>query len=196
LKKTVALSVLPLVLLFGGVAFSQSPNSVPGKLDSIESKIDALTTQVTSLTAKVDSLAANNKGPRMFYLTKNEYTGSQAALTTCAAGYHMASLWEIFDPTNLRYNTDLGFNWTDRSLISDMGFGPPSGLPGWIRTGQPSLSSFFNNCNAWTTDSGNGTVILLNSDWGGKSGVPVTVAPWVSLVAGCSIPVRVWCVQD
>jgi hypothetical protein len=29
---------------------------------------------------------------------------------TCAVGYHMASLWEIHEPSNLRYDTALGFH--------------------------------------------------------------------------------------
>jgi hypothetical protein len=151
------------VLLLSVVAFSQSPNSVPGQLAHIQSKIDSLTTQVTSLTAQVASLAANNKGPRKFYETKDSVDGAHA-LTACAAGYHMASLWEIFDPSNLRYNTNLGMT------SDDSGFGPPN--TGWIRTGQRSnggtpLSPGFNNCNAWTAaDSlNNGTAARLDALW-------------------------------
>ena len=76
--------------------------------------------------------------PRKFYLTKTEdYTGSQA-LSACASGYHMASLWEIFDTSNLRYDTALGASSTDS------GSGPPVAVyfglghfegDGWIRTG-------------------------------------------------------------
>ena len=141
MKKAVALSVLLLVLLFGGVAFSQSPDSVQAQLADIKAGINdlkaqnsalttqvnsltaqssSLTTQVTSLTAQVASLAANNKGPRQFCLTKTGFNGSQA-LTACAAGYHMASLWEIFDTTVLRYNTALGLT------KPDSGSGPPVG---------------------------------------------------------------------
>jgi hypothetical protein len=110
-KKVVALSALPLVLLFA-VAF-QSPDS----------------------------------GPRMFYLTQTAVPGDQA-LTACAVGYHMASLWEIHEPSNLRYNTRLGVTQ------DDSGFGPPTGMEGWMRTGsvnnvqnQPGLA----NCNSWTS---------------------------------------------
>ena len=40
----------------------------------------------------------------------------------------MASLGEIHDTSNLRYDTDLGLT------LADSGFGPPI-VFGWIRTG-------------------------------------------------------------
>ena len=55
---------------------------------------------------------------RSFYLTKTTHTGAQA-LAACAEGYHMASLWEILNPSNLRYDTELGV------VVGDSGFGPP-----------------------------------------------------------------------
>ena len=136
MKKAIALSSLPLVLLFS-VAFVQSDNSVLIKLAFIQSDLGAL-------KAKVDSLAANNKGPRQFYLTKTNHTGAEA-LTACDVGYHMASMWEIFDPTTLRYNTELGVT------RDDSGFGPPSEVIGWIRTGnESSVNVTRPNCNSWT----------------------------------------------
>jgi hypothetical protein len=191
LKKALVVSVLPFVLLFGGVAFTQSPNSVPGKLEAIESKIDSLTTQVNSLAAQVAALAANNKGPRKFYITKNGNTGSQA-LTACDAGYHMASLWEILDPTNLRYNTELG------RTSQDSGFGPPNGIFGWIRTGSSggfSPPPGQDNCDAWTSDNpgGGGSVVLLSDRWGEAA---PNVLPWQSVNASCNTARPVWCVQD
>ena len=79
-KKALAIGAVPLLLLFG--AAFQSPNSVPAQLQAI--------------LAKLTDLA--DKGPRKFYLTKTEHNGAQA-LSACAPGYHMASLWEIHDPT-------------------------------------------------------------------------------------------------
>lgn len=70
--------------------------------------------------------------PRKFYLTRTGYTGARA-LSACTAGYHMASLWEIHDPSNLRYDTELGF------VQDDSGFGPPIEF-GWIRTGALLMS--------------------------------------------------------
>jgi hypothetical protein len=73
-------------------------------------------------------------GPRKFYLTQTRHVGNEV-LAVCAAGYHMASLWEIFDPSNLRYDTQLGFT------LEDSGFGPPSFEGGWIRTGGIGIDS-------------------------------------------------------
>jgi hypothetical protein len=58
--------------------------------------------------------------PGNFYLTKTTHNGGQA-LTACAAGYHMASIWEIHDPSSLRYSTVYGFT------EDDSGLGPPHG---------------------------------------------------------------------
>jgi hypothetical protein len=74
---------------------------------------------------------------RQFYLTTGTSNGAQA-LTACAEGYHFASVWEIADPSSLKYNTSLG------RLSADSGAGPPTGIPGlgvtftvrgWVRTG-------------------------------------------------------------
>jgi hypothetical protein len=83
-------------LLFA--AAFQSNNSVPGQLAAIQS-------QLSSLQAQVASLA--NKGRRKFYVTPTLHDGAHA-LSACATGYHMASLWEIHDTSNLTYDTDLG----------------------------------------------------------------------------------------
>jgi hypothetical protein len=181
LKKALALSALPLALLFGA-AFQ---SSVPAQLEAILSEISGLKAQVASLA---------NKGPRKFYLTPTTHTGAQA-LSACARGYHMASLWEIHDPTNLRYDTELGVT------RADSGFGPPTGIGGfgWIRTGYFAESAGHSvgtvNCNAWTSaDSlADGTAITLPSFWGSTT---VVIGPWFAAPSPCNAQLSVWCVQD
>jgi len=51
------------------------------------------------------------------------------ALTACVLGFHMASLWEIFNVSVLEYDTSLG------ATMDDSGSGPPADVLGWIRTG-------------------------------------------------------------
>ena len=133
----------------------------------------------------------DKKGPRKFYLTKNLHNGS-GALSACAEGYHMASLWEILDPSHLRYDTELGFTY------EDSGSGPPS-AGGWIRTGNFSNAQDtpgFGNCNAWTsarsTDSGS-WVGLPAGFW---NNTPTKITPWSTVVGQCNYFERVWCVQD
>ena len=170
-KKALAISALPLALLFG--AAFQSSNSVPGQLQAI--------------LAQIASLA--EKGPRKFYLTQTTHTGDQV-LSACAPGYHTASMWEILDPTDLRYNTDLGLT------LTDSGSGPPN-VFGWIRTGNgPNGIPFVGlaNCVGWTLPSGsNGTIVSLPSAW---IDAGTTTSPWTSLLSSCSTPTPVWCVQD
>ena len=133
------------------------------------------------------------RGPRKFYLTQTAHDGNEA-LTACAAGFHMASLWEIFDPTQLRYDTTLGY------VNDDSGSGPPSSF-GWIRTGreanaisEPSGGAV--NCNAWTSDNGfhEGSAVSLTAAW--HLGNVSAVTPWRATIGICSDPSRVWCVQD
>jgi hypothetical protein len=176
LKKALAISALPLALLFG--AAFQSSNSVPAQLQAIQSQLSALQAQV--------------KGPRKFYLTKTGHNGAEA-LSACAVGYHMASLREIFDTSNLRYDTDLGLT------LGDSGFGPPNRF-GWIRTGTiatglsvPGIA----NCLAWTSaePTNGGTIVAPNAGWNDAGNV---VSPWTSAAVDCASnsSFRVWCVQD
>jgi hypothetical protein len=129
---------------------------------------------------------------RQFYVSTIEADGAHA-LTTCAKGFHMASLWEILNPTDLAYNATLGENQDDEGL------GPPSGLIGWIRNGWPAnAGNPGGNCTAWTSNGSSdfGTFASLTSPdrWGSPSTV---ISPWVSSAgANCSSPLPVWCVQD
>ena len=68
-------------------------------------------------------LAANGSlrcNGRKFYLSKQTFQGNQA-LHACAAGYHMASWWEIYDASAVEYDTTL---W---QTTDDSGSGPPTG---------------------------------------------------------------------
>lgn len=128
---------------------------------------------------------------RKFYITPNQYSGRQA-LTACAAGYHMASLWEIFDFSNLRYDTTLGVTQ------ADSGFGPPN-FSGWIRTGffdTGSSTPGVGNCQAWTSNnnSDQGTIVGIGGfNWDSPS---TRVSPWSAATRPCDAPISVWCVQD
>ena len=127
-------------------------------------------------------------GARQFYLTRSLFQGDEA-LTACAPGYHMASLWEIHDVTYLRYNTALG------STQADSGLGPPS-AGGWVRTGFVDGGAATRNCRAWTSssDDHDGSIGQIgNAEWN----VPaVVITPWVSGLLDCSEEAPVWCVQD
>ena len=130
---------------------------------------------------------------KSFYVTKTLHDGSQA-LTACVGGYHMASLWEILDPSNLRYDTQLG------ATLPDSGFGPPTAASSEarIRTGGPASNSEtvgLGNCNAWTSPSHDdfGTVIRLDIPWDATG---EKISPWFAFTGPCSVQLPVWCVQD
>jgi hypothetical protein len=189
LKKNLAFAAIALVLLLGA---TQSSNSVPGQLNAIQSQLTALQAQNASLAAQ---LASN--GPRKFYLTKTLHTGDQA-LSACDMGYHMASLWEIHEPSNLRYDTGRGLT------KPDSGSGPPQGgaqAAGWIRTGN-FLGTFGihgdGNCNAWTIpiEGASGSIVSLPGDWTLTGPSLSAVGPWIAGAGRCSDGFSVWCVQD
>jgi hypothetical protein len=127
-------------------------------------------------------------GARQFYLTRSRVQGDEA-LTACAPGYHMASLWEIHDVTYLKYNTALG------ETQADSGLGPPS-AGGWVRTGFTDGGVGTKNCRTWTSssDDHDGSVGQIgNAEWN----VPaIVITPWVSGLLDCSQEAPVWCVQD
>jgi hypothetical protein len=141
----------------------------------------------------------NNPGgppfaPRTFYMTNTNHDGSQA-LFACTSGYHMASLWEIFDPSNLKYNRELGFTY------ADSGSGPPSDRFAWIRTGGPIVPTAEvgkNNCKGWMSHDEDvyGTLIKLSPIWAIDSPNMNTISPWEAFTSTCNSERQVWCLQD
>jgi hypothetical protein len=133
---------------------------------------------------------------RAYYLTQT-LQDAAAAPYACAPGFHMASLSEIFDPTNLRYDTSLGV-FTDE---------PAAGIPpvrfGWIRVGIIVPEPYQNDtpgrasCNHYTSSDPdlNGTVVAFDDDWAQWS-TPNRISPWQATIRACSVSQRTWCVQD
>jgi hypothetical protein len=141
--------------------------------------------------SRVETLAVQSDGMRQFYLTQFSVHGDLPVIK-CAPGYHFASLWEISDPSNLKYNSSLGFTQ------ADSGEGPPSGIDGWIRTGYESTNETVagrGNCHAWTSDFGldDGTVAYLPADWiAGDDDINV----WAVRIDPCEMPNHIWCIED
>ena len=142
--------------------------------------------------AGAQSISAQAGTPAKYYLTSSVVAANNA-LTACATGYHMASLWEILDVSNLEYNSTLGLT------LQDSGSGPPNTYPGWVRTGYNSASSTtpgYGNCLAWTTTNNiySGTRVRLPLDW---TVAAEWSAPWEADAETCDHPsTRVWCVED
>jgi hypothetical protein len=148
-----------------------------------------ITPQAEDATVNASGAAVTRPGMRQFYLT--EYSSdADSALGICAAGYHLASLWEIVDPTNLQYNPSLG-----RQSV-DSGLGPPSDQLGWVRTGYSTDSSTTPgqaNCSVWSGSSGSGSVVNLHDYWtdGGQYS-----EVWNAGTTECDLARYVWCVED
>jgi hypothetical protein len=143
-----------------------------------------------------ESPLAQSSGMRQFYLSQSGAAGSSAS-TMCADGYHMASLWEIADPSNLKYNTTLGHT------VADSGQGPPTDgyfISGWVRTGYVAVISTSStvgraNCGAWTIHNISywGTTAMLPSTWTSGS---QDIGVWQLDVSTCDTYNPVWCIED
>jgi hypothetical protein len=127
---------------------------------------------------------------RRFYLSQSSVTGGQA-LSACTPGFHMASLWEIWEPSGLRYDTQLG-----RAGV-DSGSGPPAEgdlLPapsatGWVR----GIGNGSSDCQNWTSSAGSpvGTTAALSLLFGQVED------PWFVVSASCATTdTQVWCIED
>ena len=130
---------------------------------------------------------------RSAYLTDAQVQGN-FPLGSCTAGYHMASIWEIPDPTKLAYDSGA----TGALTGGDLGGGLAAGRNGWIRTGAISLDVIDNpgqaNCLSWTGTTGFGTVVMGPAQWTNQTQV---VFPfWKASTLACSSFARVWCVAD
>ena len=140
---------------------------------------------------------------RGYYVTLGPQTtgidGSHAK-GACAVGYHMASMYEISDPSNLTYRKTLGYNQ------DDSGNGPPWGVFGWARTGDVSdnggadgpNSEGSSNCNNWTSNTSTdyGTAILILQPTYNLGGPHYSMGPWVVVASQCNSAPGVWCVQN
>jgi hypothetical protein len=138
---------------------------------------------------RCDRNGCSPRGTRRYYLSPIAVPATTAP-TICAVGYHMASGFELLDPTALEYATDRG------ATAADSGSGPLSTLEGRVRTGQAPSTTL--NCSAWTSVNAmhNGTQLILASpaSWSAAS---TQHAPWRAETARpCNVPARVWCIED
>ncbi len=151
------------------------------------------------LWAQEEAAASGTQAPltasavmRHYYLTEWPHDGSQAdEAGVCEPGYHFASLYEILDTSNLRYNADLG--WT----AADSGQGPPTGLVGWVRTGYDSSGSDTpgqGNCDNWDSNAEGvyGAKASLPHYWP----LPPDMFVWEVSTGTCNNFGWVWCVED
>jgi hypothetical protein len=130
-------------------------------------------------------------GAKKYFLTPDSFPAN-AALDACGKGYHMATLWEILDVTQLKYESKRG------QTRADSGSGPAAELFGWIRTGGSANTSSnpgVANCNAWTSNlvADYGTMVELNGGWDDPA---FSASPWNPVATTCDGTAPVWCKQN
>lgn len=136
-----------------------------------------------------DGLSCASPPRRRFYLTSSEYNGDlRNEQDACAAGFHHASIWEIWDPSSLQYDTQLGLT------LPDSGEGPPTEY-GWIRTGGDLSDPDLGNCNAWGSDVSifDGAVARPSRDLDASG---PAIGAWQAVSSPCDQTQRLWCVQE
>jgi hypothetical protein len=123
---------------------------------------------------------------RQYYLTSSTHLGNQV-LSACETGYHAASLWEIYDVSNLAYNTTLGYAHFPGDGT------PPTNVWGWARTGD--VASIGSNCGIWSFAAAGhfGTVIAMPNNWSTPGS---TMGAWKTDTRECNVITRVWCVEN
>lgn len=119
---------------------------------------------------------------RSFYLSTNKVQGD-LAYDACADGYHFAGVAEIWDTSNLVYNTELGITWNP--LIQ----GPPADIGGWIDNADFDPSD---NCWNWSTNSSGSTGIGANI----RGDAVLDGKLWNAFLSTCDAERYVWCVSD
>jgi hypothetical protein len=130
---------------------------------------------------------------RRFYLSINTANGAGALEACLEPGFHMASIWEIVDLSNLVYDTSIGY------LRPDSGNGPPTESTGWVRTGDDDGSVIYStNCMGWTSVAIDppdirGTAAFLPRFSEYSTG---PTQPWARESKSCANSISVWCVQD
>jgi hypothetical protein len=130
---------------------------------------------------------------RHIYLTNTSYATNHT-LTACAVGYHMASLWEMLDVSNMIYDNTHPAAYNK----ADSGYGPPSNWYGWVRTGfnsSNSITTGSGNCNTWTSISTGdyGVSVRLSNTW---EAAPGDIVTWDATSFTCNYTGPVWCVGD
>ena len=182
LVSTVGRGTAPLIV----ESVSKVQNLNADKLDGLDATSFALASNTYTL-AEIDALLASFRDSRLgFYLTADETIHGDEALGACTDGYHMAQLFEILDPSNLRWADELPEAWSgnyDGSI--------PKGQSGWVRTGwwSEDINIANANCELWTQTVGYGTVASLN--------IGSTVQDlWSYQPVLCAGDTSVWCIED
>ena len=207
MKRLLLVTLMVLVTLIGMVGFSRVGNAV-GALQATVNAGDKYRAYYDPKEAVAELSATVNAGvpakPKMYYLT-NKYFDGADAITACDSGFHMASLSEIQDPSNLQYAPK-------PTPVYDSHDSPPfdqasDQFPdhtGWVRTEAEALTGLVYNCDVWrsSSDQQSGATMTRRSLWGENNGHSLSEEPdpaawWQSTqTASCDQRESVWCVEN
>jgi len=143
----------------------------------------------------ISSAAVDPAKAKMYYITVGFFTGGDA-ITACDSGFHMATLSEIQDPSNLQYAPRVipVYHPAQVSQFPDH--------TGWVRTETDLQTGLVYNCDGWrsSSDQQSGKTMTRRSLRGekGRSLYESDPAEWwqATHIASCSIPEHVWCFED
>lgn len=134
-----------------------------------------------------DDRRCSLRGGRLYYLT-SATTTANGAPASCAAGFHFASLTEMLYEGSLEYAEGFGRSINEGGIVA----GPGAGDQGWVRSGFESSSG--SNCSNWTAAGSQTGPTLATSDISLVS--TLNRGAWNLGAGTCSVPRRVWCIQD
>ena len=179
MNRLLLVALMVLMTLIGMVGFSRAGNTV------------------IALQERVNDGVPDKA--KLYYLTTYGFTGDEA-ITACESGFHMASLSEIQDPSNVQYAPGRKPVYDYFDQVSDQ-------FPdhtGWVRTEADPLMGYVYNCDAWrsSSDQQSGTTMTRRFLRGENNGHSLyeesdPAAWWQSTrTASCAQPKFVWCVED
>ncbi len=122
-----------------------------------------------------DDGSCSAEGEKRFYLTPALHPGSSAA-AACTAGFHLAQLSEIWDPSSLHYDSVMGHTIAGET-------GAPMVNQGWIYGTDEDA-----DCSNYTSSAGGGQIAMLTAI--------SAEAQWIIVSIQCIAERRVWCVED
>jgi len=193
MKRLLSLALMVLVSLVGMVGISSAEDKA----------IQTVITQLQNIQmAAHERPATVNTGvqvkSKMYYLTRDQVNGDQA-IAACSTGFHMASISEIQDPSNLQHANRITTVYD--SLVDDPGSGPPSNHMGWIRSGVYPPSGFVYDCDDFPNEHNVqlGTTVALHSfSVNAGPGQPTSHPTmwWHAALHPCNQPEPAWCVED
>ncbi len=127
--------------------------------------------------------SCSTRGLRRYFLTEGDPVDGGNAAAECPAGFHVASVWELINPSSLHYDSIRGYR-----VSPNIGSGPQTLLEGWAFVGDGATCLGYDDPGVGAA----GSIIVLSDDHASQD-----LGPWDVSTAACdSTFARVWCIED